>query len=388
MTAFAARDAAAFDGVRLRRVQAQVYRYPVDTPVRTSFGIMRDRPALFVRIEDEDGFTGWGEVWCNFPACGAEHRARLLDSVFAPMLEARTFADPIEVFDDLTRRTAVLAIQAGEPGPLNQCIAGIDIALWDLVARRVGQPLWRLLGGSDPKVRVYASGINPDAPAELAVKLRAEGYRAFKLKVGFGESCDVENLRALRSALGEDCVLMADANQAWTLTSALAIGAKLRAFGLEWLEEPLRADRPWAQWRALADAMGIPLAAGENLAGEDAFAAALDSQALRVVQPDVAKWGGISGCLPVARKIIQSGARYCPHFLGAGVGLLASAHLLAAAGGDGMLEVDANPNPLRSLTCGPLTKVTEGVARLSDASGLGCSPDDALRDYATSHATP
>ena len=130
MTAFAARDAAAFDGVRLRRVQAQVYRYPVDTPVRTSFGIMRDRPALFVRIEDEDGFTGWGEVWCNFPACGAEHRARLLDSVFAPMLEARTFAVPIEVFDDLTRRTAVLAIQAGEPGPLNQCIAGIDIALW------------------------------------------------------------------------------------------------------------------------------------------------------------------------------------------------------------------------------------------------------------------
>jgi L-alanine-DL-glutamate epimerase-like enolase superfamily enzyme len=107
-------------------------------------------------------------------------------------------------------------------------------------------------------VRVYASGINPDAPAELAVKLRAEGYRAFKLKVGFGESCDVENLRALRSALGEDCVLMADANQAWTLTSALAIGAKLRAFGLEWLEEPLRADRhgrngvPWPMQRAFA----------------------------------------------------------------------------------------------------------------------------------------
>jgi L-alanine-DL-glutamate epimerase-like enolase superfamily enzyme len=349
---------------------------------------MRDRPALFVRIDDDDGATGWGEVWCNFPSCGAEHRARLLDSVFAPVLQDRVVTNPVDLFNELTECTAVLALQSGEPGPIRQCIAGIDIALWDLLARRAAQPLWRLLGGCDPRVQVYASGINPDASADFVCALRAQGYRAFKLKIGFGEMRDLENLRAMRSTVGDECLLMVDANQAWVYSTALAIIAKLEQFDLTWIEEPLRADRPWSEWRGLSDTTRIALATGENLAGEGAFAAALESGALRVLQPDLAKWGGISGCLPVARRIIESGARYCPHYLGGGVGLLASAHLLAAVGGDGILEVDANPNPLRSLTCGPLAIVSDGFARLSDSPGLGCSPDDVtLREFAVSQPT-
>ena len=94
-----------------------------------------------------------------------------------------------------------------------------------------------------------------------------------------------------------------------------------------------------------------------------------------VLQPDMAKWGGFSGCLPVARAILGAGLRYCPHFLGGGVGLLASAHLLAAVGGDGLLEVDANPNPLRTRLCGAVGAVREGRVILGDAPGLGVEPD-------------
>ena len=148
----------------LRRIGAHLYRYPVETEVRTSFGVMRERPALFVHVEDEEGGVGWGEVWCNFPDCGAEHRARLIETVFAPLLEGRSVADPAAASRELAARTAVLAIQSGEPGPIHQCIAGLDVALWDLAARREGLPLWRMLGARDPSVRVYASGINPDSP--------------------------------------------------------------------------------------------------------------------------------------------------------------------------------------------------------------------------------
>jgi L-alanine-DL-glutamate epimerase-like enolase superfamily enzyme len=91
----------------------------------------------------------------------------------------------------------------------------------------------------------------------------------------------------------------------------------------------------------------IALAGGENFRGEEAFAAAIESTVYRFVQPDIAKWGGLSGNLDVVRKIHDNGLTYCPHWLGGGVGLMASAHLLAAAGGNGLLEVDANPNPLR-----------------------------------------
>lgn len=371
---------------RLRRIEAQVYRCPVETPVRTSFGVMRERPALLLRVEDDEGAVGWGEVWCNFPECGAEHRARLVDMVLAPLLEGRAIDDPPGIREELASRTAVLAIQAGEPGPFHQCIAGIDIALWDLAARRAGQPLWRYLGASDPTVRVYASGINPEAPEKVAAKCHAEGHRAFKLKVGFGEQRDLANLRAMRSTLDPGSALMVDANQAWDISTALSMAAGMEAFDLGWLEEPLRADRPWREWQALARATRIPLAAGENLAGREDFEAALATRALRVIQPDVAKWGGISGCLAVARRILQSHARYCPHYLGAGVGLLASAHLLAAAGGDGMLEIDANPNPLRSLTCGAIARVRDGCVLLDDTRGLGAAVDPALlREFRVPH---
>jgi L-alanine-DL-glutamate epimerase-like enolase superfamily enzyme len=269
----------------------------------------------------------------------------------------------------------VLAIQSGEPGPVAQCIAGIDIALWDLAARRAGQPLWRALGGKDPSVGVYASGLNPDGAQQLAARRRAEGYTAFKVKVGFGTQRDVANVAALRRDLGADAALMADANQAWTLDEALRASPRLAEFGLQWLEEPLRADRPYDEWRALASQGGVPLAAGENIAGERGFQDALEARVFSVVQPDMAKWGGFSGCLPVARRILASGARFCPHYLGGGVGLLASAHLLAAAGGDGLLEVDANDNPLRTHACGPLARVRSGRAVLGEEPGLGIVPD-------------
>lgn len=373
----------------IRSLRGLVFRYPLEIPVRTSFGVMHDRPMVLVRAEDAEGAVGWGEIWCNFPAVGAEHRARLVASVLAPLVEGAEFATPADAFRLLTARTEVLAIQSGESGPIAQAIAGVDIALWDLAARKGKQPLWRLLGGASPRVPVYASGLNPDQPEKLAARRRDEGYRAFKLKIGFGPERDLANLKALRATLGRDVDLMVDANQAWSLDTAVEMVLRLEAFGLKWLEEPLRADRPWSEWQTLARSTNIALAAGENIAGEEQFDAALASRVLRVVQPDIAKWGGFSGCLPVAKKILAAGLRYCPHYLGGGIGLLASAHLLAAAGGDGMLEVDANDNPLRTELYGPLARPREGACALSEEPGLGAIPDPrewpGLRDFLKKH---
>jgi L-alanine-DL-glutamate epimerase-like enolase superfamily enzyme len=360
-------------------VETLLFRYPVQTPVRTSFGVMHDRPALFVRISDADGTKGWGEVWCNFPTVGAEHRARLIESAIAPRIINKQFESPSAAFDEMAEAMAVLAIQTGEHGPLAQCIAGIDIALWDLSARKFGQPLWRMLGGASPIIPVYASGLNPDQPEILASERQRDGHRSFKLKVGFGADRDVANLRTLRSALGSDAAIMVDANQAWTLAQARDAAPRLEEFRLNWLEEPIRADQPWNMWADLKQATEIPLAAGENLSSDTAFDAAIASQTLSFVQPDLGKWGGFSRCLGVAGRANAAGLTYCPHWLGGGIGLLASAHLLAAAGGNGLLEIDANPNPLRDELSGEVRKVSDGHCTLSDAPGLGEIPD--VRNY-------
>jgi L-alanine-DL-glutamate epimerase-like enolase superfamily enzyme len=374
--------------LRLAKVKALVFRAPVDVPVQTSFGIMYDRPAVLVRVEDRDGMVGWGEIWCNFPGVGAEHRARVLESCVAPLLLERDWEHPGEAFDTLSRRLHVLGIQSGEPGTMAQAVAGADLALWDLAARLAGKPLWRLLGRSDasPRVQAYASGLSPTRPEELAAQKRDEGYRAFKLKVGFGPDRDLANLRALRELLGPQTTLMVDANQAWTSAEAIAMSRRIADFDPAWLEEPIAADSALADWKAIASATAIPLAAGENLRGQAAFDEAIASGAFAVIQPDAGKWGGFSGCLPVARQAIAHGRLFCPHWLGGGVGLVASMHLKAAAGGPGYVEVDANPNPLRDLMATPMPPLDDGAVTLSERPGLGVTPDmEVLRGFLRGH---
>jgi D-galactarolactone cycloisomerase len=367
----------------LRKLEAFCYRYPLSTPVVTSFGRMLDRPAVFVRAEDEDGNAGWGEVWANFPSTGAEHRARLVNEVLAPAIIGFAANEPRNIFENLTQATSVVALQAGEPGPFAQTIAGVDLAVWDLYARRRKTALWRLLGGDRSQIRVYASGINPTGARQMAEAALSRGHRALKLKVGFDRASDCANLASLRELVG-DGMLAADANQAWSTERAIEAAPHLGKFDLAWLEEPIRADRPWQEWQTLRRNIDVPLAAGENIASRAGFAQALGENVLRVVQPDIAKWGGLTVCSEIARDILKAGKLFCPHYLGGGIGLLASAHLLAGVGGDGLLEIDANDNPLRERFCGAVAAVSNGYITLSNDAGLGIEPDlAAIEKYRT-----
>lgn len=356
--------------IHVRRIEAWALRAPIERPVETSFGAMRDRPAVFVRIEDTDGAFGFGEIWCNFPGCGAEHRVRLATEELGALLTAAPFDSPRRAFAALTEKVRVRVLQTGEVGPYRQAIAGIDIALWDLCARIAGKPLRLYLdAAAADRVPAYASGIHIGAAPDAVARARADGFRAFKVKVGFDTAADVASLKSLSRGLASGERLFADANQAWNIESALDFVRRAAETKLGWLEEPLPADAPAADWARLAREGAVPLAAGENIAGDADFDSAIASGALAYVQPDIAKWGGFSRCLDVARAALAGGSVYCPHFLGGGIGLAASAHLLAAVGGPGLLEVDANPNPLREAF--PLAAPADGEIPLPGGAGLG-----------------
>ena len=374
--------------IRIVSVEAFAYRVPIQTPIKVAFGTFRDRPFVLVRVVDSDGAEGWGEVWCNWPAVGAEHRARLAVDI-GERLIGRTLESPEQAFELLTAQLEVLVLQTGEVGPIAQVVAGFDIALWDLAARKDGLPLYRRLGASQlDSVPVYATGINPDEPERFAAARQQEGHRAFKLKTGFGHAIDVRNLIAMRSTLGDRAELMCDANQALTLESALEFCRAIAPLRLGWFEEPLRVDAPAADWRALAAASITPLAGGENFHGAQ-FDEANASNVLSVIQPDVTKWGGITGNLRVARAAVAAGKRYCPHYFGGGISLLASLHVLAAAGGNGLLEFDCHPNAGRELIVGSLLPVSDGRVPVPTGPGLGAVPDlAALQRYRTWPALP
>lgn len=376
--------------IEIVRIDTHAFRAPLERFVVTSFGTMRDRPAVYVRLEDADGNHGWGEIWCNWPACGAEHRARLVTEDLAEIVFAQAFDEPAQLIRRLAEKTAIKVLQTDERGPFQQAAAGLDTAIFDLAARRAGVPLHAWLSpGSSRQIKVYASGVHiSDAPAMVA-RCRADGYTAFKVKIGFDPARDATAVAALAATLADGERLMVDANQSWTIDQAKAFLAALEGSSgdtkLGWFEEPMRVDTADALWHGLAGATRVPLAGGENFTSRAAFEHAIVSGTLEVIQPDVAKWGGVSGCFEVGRRARGANRTYCPHFLGAGIGLAASAHLLAAVGGEGLLEIDANDNPLRGAVNGAPKRVRNGTIEISDAPGLGVAPDlDTLAPYETS----
>lgn len=231
-------------------------------------------------------------------------------------------------------------------------------------------------------MNAYASGINPSGVKDTIAQARQDGHTAFKVKVGFGEAIDLRTLTDARDTVG-DQFLAADANQAWSVDTTLALADALDAFQLQWLEEPIAADSSASDWARLSQALRTPLAAGENINHLSDFEEATRTWGLQYVQPDLAKWGGISECQSVVELCKARNITYCPHYLGGGVGLMASAHLLAASNQAGWLEMDVNANPLRSEVLGEHLTVREGQVTLSSAPGIGFDPDiGALRRYA------
>jgi D-galactarolactone cycloisomerase len=363
--------------IKIDRLRAWVLRTPIAQPVATSFSIMLDRPAVMLELTDSDGATGLGEVWCNFPNVGAEHRARLAINTLGILVKSQAWAQPEAMFDHLSQATEVLALQSGEAGPFAQVIAGLDMALWDLYAKKQKQPLWRLLGGQ-AQMRTYASGLAAQDQPALALKAQATGHMAFKLKVGFGKERDAAAANHLRQALGTQAQIMLDANQAWDVRAATESLQALSSIDPIWIEEPLRCNAAWPQWQQLARDIAIPIAAGENLR-DTQFQDAMTSNSLRYLQPDIAKWGGFTGCLRVGKQAIEQGLWLCPHWLGGGIGLKASMHLLGALNADprnhrALVEWDANPNPLRELISGGLPEVMSGWIMLDEQAGLGVNP--------------
>ena len=154
--------------LRIARIETFLYRAEVREPVKASFGSMQHRSALLLRVQDTAGAHGWGEIWCNFPPYSADNKARLMETVVAPAAFAGQYNDAAEAWHALTARTRRMTIQSGEHGPIAACLAGLDLALWDLAARRAGVPLRRLL----PPLRVGGAMAIDLSPLVLLVGLQ------------------------------------------------------------------------------------------------------------------------------------------------------------------------------------------------------------------------
>jgi L-alanine-DL-glutamate epimerase-like enolase superfamily enzyme len=339
---------------------------------KMALGTMPTRPALLVRLEDTAGCFGWGEVWANFPPRANLHKAHIIEDVIATHLKGVTFCDPREVQEVLRTKLSVFFLHVGQSEVFEHILAGLDTALWDLALRSADQSFSEFMCLSAPSAKSYATSINAEDLERLIPLHAGLGQSHFKLKIGFkdhGNTSIVEHAAAL---CPQGARIMVDSNQSWTLSEAKSALQAIEAFAPFFAEEPLRADAPDKEWEALANSTDIPLAGGENIYGIDNFLR-MTALGLQFLQPDVAKWGGMSGALDLAKRV-PDGVSIWPHFMGTSVGQIAALSISAAIGETSSCEVDVNENALRTELSGDVLRIENGRVALPTEPGLVVPP--------------
>ena len=334
-------------------------------------GQMPERPALLVKLLDSEGCFGWGEIWSNFPPRANIHKAQLVEDVMKTYIVGASFGAPLELTDYLRAKLSTYFLHIGQSQVFEHILAGLDTAAWDICLRRAGHSFASFMG-VEPSAQCYASALNPDDLEKRLETHIAMGQTEFKLKIGFDVTSDRALVAKAFERLPDGSRLMIDSNQSWQLDVAVDSLQSLEAYHLLFAEEPIRADRPLQEWENLAKNTNIPLAAGENIYGMDKFIQ-MANAGVKFLQPDVAKWGGITGALELAKALPQE-CQLWPHFMGSAVGQQAGLAISAAIGAKSKCEMDVNENKLRTTLCAPAISVEDGKVSLSSEPGLLMPP--------------
>jgi L-alanine-DL-glutamate epimerase-like enolase superfamily enzyme len=350
----------------IKTVRADHYRIPL--PVVLSDSTHGEIPAFEIvtaRIADEDGLEGIGYTY-TVGRGGEAIRSLIAREMTQDLLGQ----DPARI-EAIWKTLWWHHHYVGRGGLLAHALSAVDIALWDLKGKRHGEPLWRLLGGANPKVKAYAGGI--DLYFTLDDLLRQtdgnleKGFRAIKMKVGrenTGE--DVARVAAMRKHLGDGFPLMVDANMGWSTDRAVRAARALREFDLVWLEEPTIPDDFAGHGRILSEG-GVPIAAGENLHSIHEFDHLMAAQGVSYPEPDASNCGGITAWMKVAAMAEARNLPVTSH----GIHDI-HVHLLGAVPNASYLE--AHGFGLDRFIADPM-KIVDGYATAPDRPGHGVEFD-------------
>jgi L-alanine-DL-glutamate epimerase-like enolase superfamily enzyme len=314
-------------------IQADRFSIPLpETLSDSTHGEMSFFELVCVRIRDQDGAEGMGYTY----TVGTTANAIL--SLIRDDLSSLVVGADASKIEDLWQRMWWHLHYAGRGGAASFALSAIDIALWDLKAKRTAQPLWRLLGGHNPEVLAYAGGIDLFFPLEkLLAQTQAnldKGFHAIKMKVGRDKlNEDLARVAAMRDFLGPDFPLMVDANMRWRVDQAIRAARAMAEYRLVWLEEPTIPDDPLGHGR-IAREGGLPIAAGENLHTLYEFRNLIAAGGVDFPEPDVSNCGGITVWMKVAHLAEANNLPVTSH----GVHDL-HVHLLAAVPNKSYLEV-------------------------------------------------
>ena len=350
--------------------------YQVKHPYRNCCsGWVHLRPATLVEVRSDNGLVGWGE--------GGQAPDR--DDIETYAIGQNPF-DYEVIYDNLSRS-----------GRSASSACGVEIALWDLMGKALDQPVYQLLGGARrDRVTAYASGFfelkgvdHVQSLVAEARRCRDAGFRAIKMRIGFGPEQDERIVAAVREAIGDDIGLAADVNLGYDVPTAIAAGLRLAAYDLMWYEEPTAAE-DLDGYCEIKQALPMRIAGAEGLSGLRSFREIVQRRAVDIIQPDISRAGGFTEGRRICALAAANHVRVIPHMFGTVVRLAATLQWLATLPDDPValnpfpcyLELDVMENGLRSDLSPTPFELEEGMVKIPERPGLGVEIDaEALRRY-------
>ncbi|NLD56056.1 MAG: mandelate racemase/muconate lactonizing enzyme family protein [Burkholderiaceae bacterium] len=378
--------------MKITNVEARWIRVPIPQARQhtSDFGRADTFDTAIVRIDTDEGLSGWGEAKNAAGSAGSYGAlATLVNQEMAPLLRGE---DPLRInrlYEVLYSGTrAHLALERGHVFPVMArrglsiaALSGIDLALWDILGKSLGVPVHQLLGGKRvDRMPAYASGgwaPAADIGAQLRGYIEAGGFRAVKMRVGVQDGSpwrSAERVIAAREAIGPDVDLMCDAHGTLTVSEAKEFCHLVRDCRLAWFEEPVTADDP----RGLAQvrrSTHVPIAAGESEYTRFDFRTLIETEAVDILQPDLAICGGISEAVRIAALASAANLRLAPHLWAGAPAFAAGLHVAAASNCGFIIEYSLGANPMIHELVEESFPVRDGYIEIPDRPGLGITPD-------------
>lgn len=347
-----------------------------------------ERSICVVKITCSDGTYGWGEGYG--PATILEAGIEFLK----PMVIGQNPLENEVIWNGMYRRT----LDYARRGILVASMSAIDIAIWDLKGKILGQSVSTLLGGAHrTKIQPYATGLyftcheNPGRDFEAEARLYiSQGFKAMKMKVGLGIKADVENVRKMREIIGPDIQLMVDSNHAYTLREAIELCRLIEPYDIAWFEEPISPEF-YSQYNELRQKTSIPISGGECEYLRFGFQQLIQNKSVDILQPDICSSGGLTEAKRISALASANGVDIIPHTWGTAIGIHVALHFIANLEcipgrmyrPNFLMEYDQTENGLREKLTFPSIVMKDGYIEVPNRPGLGIDVnEDILKEYA------
>ena len=318
--------------MKISNIQSNVYRLPPSVPWEDATNKVDGLEFIVVEVQADNGMTGIGLSYTV--DIGGTAIRTLIDDYLANLVLGMNPLDYERIWNKLQRQSRRLGL-----GVNSMAIAAIDVAVWDLIGKIHGQPLYKLLGGARDRIPAYISEIDlrsGGTTEQLTDRVKdyvRQGYGTVKIKIGKPElEEDIERISKVQELLGPGGTVLVDLNQKWSAAEAIQKGARLDRLNLGWIEEPTLMHDVQGH-RQLKQAIRTPIALGESLYSRQQFLEYLRADAVDIVQADVAFVGGITEWLKIAHLANAFGKPVAPHFM-----MELSLHLLCGVQNSFMLE--------------------------------------------------